>query len=79
MFKLDELLLRKVRLTDIRNTDGKLASNWEGPYKTKAVIQAGAYNLAITVDPKALHLSFNDDELMKLSLLMILCLISFKY
>ena len=32
MFK-NELVLRNVRFIDKGNTNGKLASNWEGPYK----------------------------------------------
>ncbi|XP_059461845.1 uncharacterized protein LOC132190823 [Corylus avellana] len=44
-FKVGDLVLRKVTIATKDPTEGKLAPNWEGPYKVTNCRRAGAYYL----------------------------------
>jgi hypothetical protein len=44
-FKVGDLVLRKVTLTTKDSDEGKLAPNWEGPYKVISCQRPGAYYL----------------------------------
>ncbi|GAV73970.1 hypothetical protein CFOL_v3_17453 [Cephalotus follicularis] len=40
-----DLVLRNSAITDPTSTRGKLAPNWEGPYKVKRVLRPGIFKL----------------------------------
>jgi hypothetical protein len=44
-FKVGDLVLRKVTLATRDSVEGKLAPNWEGPYKVISYQRPGAYYL----------------------------------
>jgi hypothetical protein len=44
-FKIGDLVLRKVTPATKDPVEGKLASNWEGPYKVISCRRPGAYHL----------------------------------
>jgi hypothetical protein len=44
-FRVGDLVLRKVTLTTRDSAKGKLAPNWEGPYKVISCQRLGAYYL----------------------------------
>ncbi|GAV78263.1 hypothetical protein CFOL_v3_21731, partial [Cephalotus follicularis] len=43
--KEGDLVLRNVAIADLTGTSGKLAPNWEGPYKVKRVLLPGTFKL----------------------------------
>ncbi|RRT35743.1 hypothetical protein B296_00045032, partial [Ensete ventricosum] len=45
--KMGGLVLRKAEVSDPTRSRGKLAPNWEGPYRVVEVVRDGTYTLAI--------------------------------
>nr|XP_009383140.1 PREDICTED: uncharacterized protein LOC103970956 [Musa acuminata subsp. malaccensis] len=60
--KLDDLVLRRAEVSDPTRARGKLAPNWEGPYRVIEVIRVGAYRLA-TMQGHALPKTWNSQNL----------------
>lgn len=48
--KLDDLVLRNAKVSNLTHAWGKLAPNWEGPYKVMDVVQDGTYRLTTQED-----------------------------
>ncbi|XP_065017743.1 uncharacterized protein LOC135644202 [Musa acuminata AAA Group] len=44
--KLDDLVLRKIEVSNPTRAGGKLAPKWEGPYRVVKIIRPGTYRLA---------------------------------
>lgn len=44
LFRVRDLVLRRSEVSDPKNS-GKLAPNWEGPYRVTKVVRPGTYNL----------------------------------
>jgi ribonuclease HI len=63
-FKVGDLVLRKVTLATRDPVEGKLAPNWEGPYKVIRCQRPGAYYLEDSTG-KALPRPWNADHLKK--------------
>jgi hypothetical protein len=63
-FKVGDLVLRKVTLATRDPFEGKLAPNWEGPYKVIRCQRPGAYYLEDSTG-KALPRPWNADHLKK--------------
>jgi hypothetical protein len=63
-FKVGDLVLRKVTLATRDPVEGKLAPNWEGPYKVIECRRPGAYYLEDSTG-KALPRPWNADHLKK--------------
>ncbi|XP_059451050.1 uncharacterized protein LOC132181837 [Corylus avellana] len=63
-FKVGDLVLRKVTIATKDPTEGKLAPNWEGPYKVTNCRRAGAYYLDYS-EGKALYRPRNAEHLKK--------------
>ncbi|GAV59094.1 hypothetical protein CFOL_v3_02627, partial [Cephalotus follicularis] len=53
--KKGDLVLRNAAIADLIDTRGKLALNWEGPYKIKRVLRPGTFKLE-TLGGSAEHL-----------------------
>ncbi|KAK3012500.1 hypothetical protein RJ639_008524 [Escallonia herrerae] len=45
IFRVGDLVLRKLEVSDPKAAVGKLSPNWEGPYKVSKVLRPGAYSL----------------------------------
>ena len=45
VFRIGDLVLRKVMANTRRLNEGKLGPNWEGPYKVTSPVGAGSYRL----------------------------------
>ncbi|RWW05459.1 hypothetical protein GW17_00031268 [Ensete ventricosum] len=45
--KADDLVVGKAKFSDPTQSRGKLAPNWEGPYRIESTIQPGTYTLVI--------------------------------
>jgi hypothetical protein len=63
-FKVDDWVLRKVTIATKDSTEGKLASNWEGPDRVMECRRAGAYHLK-NFEGKALPRPWNAGQLKK--------------
>ncbi|GAV80972.1 hypothetical protein CFOL_v3_24431 [Cephalotus follicularis] len=59
-----DLVLRNVTIADLTGTRGKLAPNWEGPYKVKKVFQPGTFKLE-TLGGKEIPKAWNSEHLRK--------------
>ncbi|XP_065049834.1 uncharacterized protein LOC135679779 [Musa acuminata AAA Group] len=56
--KMNDLVLRRAEVSNPTRAGGKLAPNWEGPYRTIEVVQPGTYKLA-TMDGSRLPRTWN--------------------
>ncbi|RRT64309.1 hypothetical protein B296_00019387 [Ensete ventricosum] len=57
---MGNLVLRKAEVNDPTRSRGKLALNWEGPYRVMEVVRDGTYTLATMegrVLPRTWHIS----------------------
>ncbi|GAV58250.1 hypothetical protein CFOL_v3_01784, partial [Cephalotus follicularis] len=43
--RVGDLVLRNAAISDPTSTRGKLAPNWEGPYKVKKILRPGTFKL----------------------------------
>ncbi|GAV57512.1 hypothetical protein CFOL_v3_01049 [Cephalotus follicularis] len=59
-----DLVLRNATITDSTSTRGKLAPNWEGPYKVKKVLRPGTFKLE-TLGGKEIPRAWNVEHLRK--------------
>ncbi|GAV67607.1 hypothetical protein CFOL_v3_11112 [Cephalotus follicularis] len=59
-----DLVLGNSAITDPTNTRGKLAPNWEGPYKAKKVLQPGTFKLE-TLGSREIPRAWNAKHLRK--------------
>ena len=57
-FAAGDLILRRASIGNKNTRDGKLAANWEGPYRISQTTESGAYALE-TLTGKALPRTFN--------------------
>ncbi|KAK2997706.1 hypothetical protein RJ639_026586 [Escallonia herrerae] len=62
IFRVGDLVLRKLEVSDPKATGGKLSPNWEGPYKISKVLRPGAYSLE-TLSGEAIPRTWNADNL----------------
>ncbi|KAK3041885.1 hypothetical protein RJ639_002167 [Escallonia herrerae] len=62
IFKVGDLVLRKLGVSNPKATVGKLSPNWEGPYKISKVLRPGAYSLE-TLSGEAIPRTWNADNL----------------
>ncbi|KAK3003723.1 hypothetical protein RJ639_019794 [Escallonia herrerae] len=62
MFRVGDLVLRRIEASAPRDAIGKLAPNWEGPYKVVKLGGPGAYNLE-AMDGKAIPRTWNATNL----------------
>ncbi|RWW49659.1 hypothetical protein BHE74_00044145, partial [Ensete ventricosum] len=46
LVKMGDLVLQKAKVSDPTRSRGKLAPNWEGPYRVVEVVREGTYTLA---------------------------------
>ncbi|KAK4276422.1 hypothetical protein QN277_019368 [Acacia crassicarpa] len=60
-FKKNDLVLRRADIGNKNARDGKLAANWEGPYRIKEQLEKGAYTLE-SLDGKAIKRTWNADK-----------------
>ncbi|KAK4261141.1 hypothetical protein QN277_004183 [Acacia crassicarpa] len=61
-FNRGNLVLRRADISNKNAKDGKLAANWEGPYRIKERLNGGAYILA-TLARKPVKRTWNTDKL----------------
>ncbi|GAV74365.1 hypothetical protein CFOL_v3_17845 [Cephalotus follicularis] len=59
-----DLVLRNAKIADPTDTRGKLAPNWEGPYKVKRVFRPGTFKLETLGGRKILR-AWNAEHLRK--------------
>ncbi|GAV90019.1 hypothetical protein CFOL_v3_33428, partial [Cephalotus follicularis] len=59
-----DLVLRNAAIADRTGTRGKLAPNWEGPYKVKKVLRPGTFKLE-TLGGKEIPRAWNVEHLRK--------------
>ncbi|RWW35407.1 hypothetical protein BHE74_00059669 [Ensete ventricosum] len=60
LVKMGDLVLRKAEVNDPNRSRGKLAPNWEGPYRVVEVVRDETYTLATMegrVLPRTWHIS----------------------
>ncbi|KAK3031168.1 hypothetical protein RJ639_035191 [Escallonia herrerae] len=62
IFRVGDLVLRKLEVSDPKAVVGKLSPNWEGPYKISKVLRPGAYSLE-TLSGEAIPRTWNADNL----------------
>ncbi|KAK3040938.1 hypothetical protein RJ639_028812 [Escallonia herrerae] len=62
IFRVGDLVLRKLEVSDPKAAVGKLSPNWEGPYKISKVLRPGAYSLE-TLSREAIPRTWNADNL----------------
>ncbi|KAK3038912.1 hypothetical protein RJ639_027540 [Escallonia herrerae] len=62
IFRVGDLVLRKLEVSDPKAAVGKLSPNWEGPYKISKVLRPGAYSLE-TLSGEAIPRTWNADNL----------------
>ena len=63
-FKVGDLVMRKVMGPAREPTQGKLAPNWEGPYRITLWYKKGTYHLE-TLDGQKLYHPWNTEHLQK--------------
>ncbi|KAK4276012.1 hypothetical protein QN277_019014 [Acacia crassicarpa] len=61
-FKKSDLVLRRADIGNKNARDGKLAANWEGPYRINEQLGKGAYTLE-SLDEKEIKRTWNADKL----------------
>ena len=61
-FNRGNLVLRRADIGNKNAKDGKLAANWEGPYRIKERLDGGAYTLE-TLARKPIKRTWNADKL----------------
>ncbi|GAV74523.1 hypothetical protein CFOL_v3_18003, partial [Cephalotus follicularis] len=59
-----DLVLRNSAIADLKGTRGKLAPNWEGPYKVKRVLRSRTFKLE-TLGGRETPRAWNDEHLRK--------------
>ncbi|GAV56556.1 hypothetical protein CFOL_v3_00098 [Cephalotus follicularis] len=59
-----DLVLRNSAIADPTDTRGKLAPNWEGPYKVKRVLRPGTFKLE-TLGGREIPRAWNAEHLRK--------------
>ena len=64
-FKIGDLVLRKVLGATKNLADGKLGSNWEGPYRITSQVGVGAYRLESVENQRQLPRPWNVNNLRK--------------
>ncbi|KAK2998958.1 hypothetical protein RJ639_023927 [Escallonia herrerae] len=64
IFRVGDLVLRKLKVLDPKAAVGKLSPNWERPYKISKVLRPGAYSLE-TLSGEAIPRTWNADNLRK--------------
>ncbi|RRT64486.1 hypothetical protein B296_00008939 [Ensete ventricosum] len=47
LIKIEDLVLRKAKVSDPTHFRGELASNWEGPYRVVSMVRDGTYLLLL--------------------------------
>ncbi|KAK3016733.1 hypothetical protein RJ639_006711 [Escallonia herrerae] len=62
IFRVRDLVLRKLGVSNPKAAVGKLSPNWEGPYKISKVLRPGAYSLE-TLSGEAIPRTWNADNL----------------
>ncbi|KAK3011143.1 hypothetical protein RJ639_012868 [Escallonia herrerae] len=62
IFRVGDLALRKLGVSNPKAAVGKLSPNWEGPYKISKVLRPGAYSLE-TLSGEAIPRTWNADNL----------------
>ncbi|KAK3026891.1 hypothetical protein RJ639_041360 [Escallonia herrerae] len=62
IFRVGDLALRKLGVSNPKAAVGKLSPNWEGPYKMSKVLRPGAYSLE-TLSGEAIPRTWNADNL----------------
>ncbi|KAK3001975.1 hypothetical protein RJ639_022284 [Escallonia herrerae] len=62
IFRVGDLVLRKLGVSNPKVAVGKLSPNWEGPYKISKVLRPGAYSLE-TLSGEAIPRTWNADNL----------------
>ncbi|GAV78924.1 hypothetical protein CFOL_v3_22389 [Cephalotus follicularis] len=62
--KEGDLVLRNAEIVDPAGTRGKLAPNWEGPYKVKRVLRPGTFKLE-TLGSREIPRAWNAEHLRK--------------
>ncbi|KAK2997736.1 hypothetical protein RJ639_024902 [Escallonia herrerae] len=62
IFRVGDLVLRKLEVFDPKAAVGKLSPNWEGPYKVSKVLRPGAYSLE-TLFGEAIPRTWNAENL----------------
>ncbi|KAK3035115.1 hypothetical protein RJ639_032617 [Escallonia herrerae] len=62
IFRVGDLVLRKLGVSNPKAAVGKLSPNWEGPYKISKVLRPGAYSLE-TLSGEAIPRTWNADNL----------------
>ena len=62
--KMNDLVLRRAEVSNPTRAGGKLAPNWEGPYRVIEVVRPGTYRLA-TMDGSRLPRTWNVRNLKK--------------
>ncbi|GAV56592.1 hypothetical protein CFOL_v3_00134, partial [Cephalotus follicularis] len=62
--KEGNLVLRNTTMVDPTDTRGKLAPNWEGPYKVKKMLRPGTFKLE-TLDDREIPRAWNSEHLRK--------------
>ncbi|KAK3025438.1 hypothetical protein RJ639_042164 [Escallonia herrerae] len=62
IFRVGDLVLRKLEVSDPKAAVGKLSPNWEGPYKISKVLRPGTYSLE-TLSGEAIPRTWNADNL----------------
>ncbi|KAK3012780.1 hypothetical protein RJ639_010216 [Escallonia herrerae] len=62
IFRVGDLVLRKLGVSNPKAAVGKLSPNWEGPYKISKVLRPGAHSLE-TLSGEAIPRTWNADNL----------------
>ncbi|KAK3007473.1 hypothetical protein RJ639_013402, partial [Escallonia herrerae] len=62
IFRVGDLVLRKLGVSNPKAAVGKLSPNWEGPYKISKVLRPGTYSLE-TLSGEAIPRTWNADNL----------------
>ncbi|KAK3003459.1 hypothetical protein RJ639_018628 [Escallonia herrerae] len=62
IFRVGDLVLKKLEVSDPKAAVGKLSPNWEGPYKVSKVLRPGTYSLE-TLSGEAILRTWNAENL----------------